>query len=86
MYVNVEKVSVELVTKILTVSSLDGSILGDFHFLLCELFLVISKSFTVNMCGQEKNIFFSKEEERPQEEVCIEARGIGGLRRESVFS
>lgn len=55
---NVEKVSIELVTKILTVSSLDGSILGDFHFLLCELLLVISKSFTVNMYDQEKNISF----------------------------
>lgn len=50
----VEKVSDKLVTKILTMSSLDGRTLDDFNFLLCELFLVISKRFTVNMCDQQK--------------------------------
>lgn len=49
MCMYVEEVSDELVTEIVTVSSLAGSILGDFRFLLCELSLVISKSFTGNM-------------------------------------
>lgn len=46
------KMSDELVAEILTVSSLDGRILGDFSFLLCEFILVISKTDTVNICDQ----------------------------------
>lgn len=62
------KMSDELVTKILTVSSLHGRILGDFNFLLCEFILVISKSDTVNICDQEKKKDVLKKEKKVSRE------------------
>lgn len=61
----------ELVTKILTASSLDGEILGDSFFGRCFFVFVftIFRSYTMNICDQEKNVL--KKEVPREKESCL---------------
>lgn len=73
------KMSDELVAEILTVSSLDGRILGDFSFLLCEFILVISKTDTVNICdgGGGKDVLKKERKVSREKEPHVNAQRAG---------